>query len=177
MASKIPATFKAVTPFIRRAEELDRDRSRPESQMVAYYCRQYAMELGIKLRNHDASDEASNYLLSLMEALELEMRSLPAHTHEEGRIICENFAYDIFMRADEEDRNGGSNKNTARTFYAAGSFFDILKQFGPPSEDVLEKTKYSKFKAADILKAIKEGRTPTPGAPSEQVRLSPSPSR
>ncbi|RHY34364.1 hypothetical protein DYB32_001001 [Aphanomyces invadans] len=128
------------------------------------------MELGIKLREHDASDEATNYLLSLMEALELEKSSLPAHTQDEGRIICENFAYDIFMRADEEDRSGGSNKNTARTFYAAGSFFDILKQFGTPSEDVLEKTKYSKFKAADILKAIKEGRTPTPGAPSEQVQ-------
>ncbi|CAK4657184.1 hypothetical protein LEN26_010928 [Aphanomyces euteiches] len=169
MASKIPATFKAITPFIRRAEELDRDRTRPESKMVAYYCRQYAMELGIKLREHDASDEATNYLLSLMESLELEKAALPTHTQEEGRVICENFAYDIFMRADEEDRSGGANKNTARTFYAAGSFFDILKQFGTPSEDIVEKTKYSKFKAADILKAIKEGRTPTPGAPTEQI--------
>jgi len=29
--------------------------------------------------------------------------------------------------------------------------------------------KYSKFKAADILKAIKEGRTPTPGNPLATV--------
>ncbi|EQC38321.1 hypothetical protein SDRG_04040 [Saprolegnia diclina VS20] len=169
MASKIPATFKAITPFIRRAEELDRDRTRPESKMVAYYCRQYAMELGIKLRENDASDEATTYLLSLMESLESEKAALPAHSQEEGRIICENFAFDIFMRADEEDRAGSANKNTARTFYAAGSFFDILKQFGTPSEDIIEKTKYSKYKAADILKAIKEGRAPTPGAPSEQM--------
>ncbi|OQR97783.1 vacuolar protein sorting-associated protein VTA1 [Achlya hypogyna] len=169
MASKIPATFKAITPFIRRAEELDRDRTRPESKMVAYYCRQYAMELGIKLRENDASDEATHYLLALMESLESEKAALPPHSQEEGRIICENFAFDIFMRADEEDRAGNSNKNTARTFYAAGSFFDILKQFGQPSEDTIEKTKYSKYKAADILKAIKEGRTPMPGAPSEQM--------
>ncbi|OQR91799.1 cell 5A endo-1,4-betaglucanase [Thraustotheca clavata] len=169
MASKIPATFKAITPFIRRAEELDRDRTRPESKMVAYYCRQYAMELGIKLRENDASEEATHFLLALMESLEQEKAALPAHSQEEGRIICENFAFDIFMRADEEDRAGNANKNTARTFYAAGSFFDILKQFGSPSEDIIEKTKYSKFKAADILKAIKEGRTPTPGAPSEQL--------
>ncbi len=60
-------------------------------------------------------------------------------------------------------------RNTARTFYAAGTFLDILKQFGEPSEDVLEKTRYSKWKAADILKALKEGRTPAPGAPGENL--------
>jgi hypothetical protein len=27
-------------------------------------------------------------------------------------------------------------RNTARTFYAAGTFFDILNQFGDVSEDV-----------------------------------------
>jgi vacuolar protein sorting-associated protein VTA1 len=110
MASKIPASFKAITPFIRRAEELDKDVSRAESKMVAYYCRQYAMELGIQLRSQDASDEATQYLLSLMESLESEKKSLPVHTQEEGRLICMQFAYDIFMRADEEDRAGQANK-------------------------------------------------------------------
>ena len=67
-----------------------------------------------------------------------------------------------------------STRNTARTFYAAGPFFDILKQFGELEIDVQEKTKYCKFKAADILKAIKEGRTPKPGAPGEEVDTTPT---
>ncbi|KAL3673325.1 hypothetical protein V7S43_001041 [Phytophthora oleae] len=162
---KVPPTFKTLLPFIRRAEELDRDTSRPESKLIAYYCRQYAMELGIKLRENDASNDATDYLLSLMDRLEDEKNKLPDFTQEEGKEICEDFAMEIFSKADDEDRAGMANKSTARTFYAAGTFFDILNQFGDISEDVVEKRRYCKFKAATILKAIKEGKTPTPGPP------------
>ncbi|EGZ28424.1 hypothetical protein PHYSODRAFT_475194 [Phytophthora sojae] len=162
---KVPPTFKTLLPFIRRAEELDRDTSRPESKLIAYFCRQYAMELGIKLRENDASNEATDYLLSLMDRLEDEKNKLPDFTQEEGKEICEDFAMEIFTKADDEDRAGMANKSTARTFYAAGTFFDILNQFGDVSEDVVEKRRYCKYKAATILKAIKEGKVPTPGPP------------
>lgn len=162
---KVPPTFKTLLPFIRRAEELDRDTSRPESKLIAYFCRQYAMELGIKLRENDSSNEATDYLLSLMDRLENEKNKLPDFTQEEGKEICEDFAMEIFSKADDEDRAGVANKSTARTFYAAGTFFDILNQFGGISEDVVEKRRYCKYKAATILKAIKEGKTPTPGPP------------
>jgi hypothetical protein len=32
-------------------------------------------------------------------------------------MMCENFALSIFERADEEDRAGMANKETARIFY------------------------------------------------------------
>eukprot|EP00644_Phytophthora_capsici_P000222 jgi/Phyca11/503652/fgenesh2_kg.PHYCAscaffold_4_\ len=162
---KVPPTFKTLLPFIRRAEELDRDTSRPESKLIAYFCRQYAMELGIKLRENDSSNEATDYLLSLMDRLEDEKNKLPDFSQEEGKEICEDFAMEIFSKADDEDRAGMANKSTARTFYAAGTFFDILNQFGDISEDIVEKRRYCKYKAATILKAIKEGTTPTPGPP------------
>ena len=56
------------------------------------------------------------------------------------------------------------SKNTARSFYAASIFFEILKQFGDCPEDVDTKRVYSKWKSADIVKAIREGRRPTPPA-------------
>ena len=62
-----------------------------------------------------------------------------------------------------------ADKGTARTFYAAGNFFDILAQFGELSEEVKQKKKYAKWKAADILAAIKEGRAPTPGGFGEEI--------
>lgn len=83
---KVPPTFKTLLPFIRRAEELDRDTSRPESKLIAYFCRQYAMELGIKLRENDASNESTDYLLSLMDRLEGEKNKLPDFTQEEGKV-------------------------------------------------------------------------------------------
>lgn len=83
---KMPPSFKAVLPFIRRAEELDRDSSRPESKLIAYFCRQYAMELGIKVRENDTSNEATEYLLALMDRLENDKSQLPTFTQEEGKV-------------------------------------------------------------------------------------------
>ncbi len=90
MSSKIPAAFKPLTPFIRRAEELDRDRSRNESRLVAYYSRQYAMELGIRLREQNLEDEAcTTYLMNLMEQLEKEKKEMPTFSTEEGKVsLC-----------------------------------------------------------------------------------------
>ena len=83
---KIPASFKNIVPFIRRAEELDRDTTRPESKLVAYFCRQHAMELGIKLRENDPSEEATEFLLKLMDGLEAEKSRLPSFSQEEGKV-------------------------------------------------------------------------------------------
>jgi TolA-binding protein len=66
---------------------------------------------------------------------------------------------------DREDRAGKASANTARTFMAASAFFDVLQQFGALPTDLVDMRKYCKWKAADILKAIKEGRKPDIGGP------------
>ena len=60
--------------------------------------------------------------------------------------ICERYALEVFNKADEEDRAGLADKDTARTFFAAGVFFDILGQFGAVSKELADKKKYAKFK-------------------------------
>lgn len=52
-------------------------------------------------------------------------------------------------------------------FIIASSFFDILEQFGDIDEEITSKNKYSKWKATEIMKALKEGRTPEPGGYGE----------
>ena len=51
----------------------------------------------------------------------------------------------------------------------AGVFFDVLRQFGEPDEEMSRRRMYCKWKASEILKAIKEGRAPTPGGAGEDV--------
>lgn len=161
----LPAELKPLAPYLKRAEELDKD-SRPESQVVAYYCRQYAMELGISLQDQIEDKAAGQqFLLSLIERLE---KDKPPITKEEGEQTVFAFALDVFARADNEDRTTGSGKNTARTFYAASVFFDALKQFGDRGLDADEKCRYAKWKAADIINALKEGRQPAKGGPGEE---------
>ena len=105
--------------------------------------------------------------------LEEDKTCLPkANSKEEMKKFCTDFAIYVFAQADKQDRDGKADKNTAKTYYAAGTFFEILKQFSPDKElekDIKDKALYSKWKATDIVKAIKEGRKPTAGPPAEDV--------
>lgn len=174
MPLSLPSELKRITPFIRRAEELDRDKSNAESRLVAYYCRQYAVHTGINLAQSPAGKTA---LGDILNELEKEKEAMSAFTREESKFLCLQFAEKIFNKADEEDRAGQATKNTAKTFYAAASFLEILQQFYNQGEEGMEeerdeiskKTKYAKWKATDILKAFKEGRTPAPGGYGEDA--------
>lgn len=133
--SAVPPPLKPIVSFIKRAEELDNDKTNPDSKVVAYFCRKYAVERGIKLR--DNSPDSNTYLMGLMTTLEKDKSSFTM-SQEEKQLICEKFAYSVFSKADEEDRGGAADRSTAKTFYAAASFFDILEQFGELSSDVSE---------------------------------------
>eukprot|EP00632_Arachnochrysis_sp_CCMP2950_P011343 CAMPEP_0185694440 /NCGR_PEP_ID=MMETSP1164-20130828/3905_1 /TAXON_ID=1104430 /ORGANISM="Chrysoreinhardia sp, Strain CCMP2950" /LENGTH=262 /DNA_ID=CAMNT_0028361275 /DNA_START=100 /DNA_END=885 /DNA_ORIENTATION=- len=128
--------------------------------------RQYAMELGMSLRESAKDPEAASaFLLALIEELEAAKAQLGV-SRDEGEQMLYALASEVFARADAEDRGAaGASKSTARTFYAASNFFDALKQFGERGQEADEKCRYAKWKAADILKAFKEGRAPTPGGP------------
>ena len=171
MPLTIPPELKKITPYVRRAEELDRDKGNPESRLVSYYCRQYAVHNGITLATSPAGKACLGELLGNLEG---EKQAMDSFTRDESKFLCHKFAEKIFDKADLEDRSGEANRSTARTFYAAASFLEILQQFhqdNDDSEEVAEQKKksvYSKWKATEILKAMKEGRTPTPGGYGEE---------
>jgi vacuolar protein sorting-associated protein VTA1 len=174
MPLKIPPDLKKITQYIRRAEELDRDTT-PQTRLVAYYCRQHAVQTGIPLAT---SVPARECLGAILDDLANEKKAMSNFSKEEGYIVCRKFAMKIFDKADNVDRMGQSNKGTAKSFYAAASFLDILNQFHvgvseeDKSEDILEEEKksfYAKWKATDILKAIREGREITPGGFGEDL--------
>lgn len=169
MPLKIPPELKKMTQYIRRAEELDKDKT-PQTRIVAYYCRQHAVQVGIPLATTPTAREC---LGEILNDLEKEKKAMSNFTKDEGYLVCREFALKVFDKADRIDRAGKSDKSTAKSFYAAASFLDVLSHFHTPvqegqekSEDVLEEEKksfYAKWKATDILKAIREGREIKPG--------------
>lgn len=54
-----------------------------------------------------------------------------------------------------------------KAFYTAGILMDILSQFGQLSDDIAEKRKYAKWKAAYIHNCLKSGDIPAPGPPKD----------
>jgi vacuolar protein sorting-associated protein VTA1 len=102
--------------------------------------------------------------------LEREKAAMSVFSPAESQLICERFADKVFQTANAQDQAGVATKDTAKTFYAAASFLEILHQFqmadAEPTEESEEQNQkriFCKWKATEILKAIKEGRTPTPG--------------
>ncbi|KAL6538453.1 Lipoyl synthase, mitochondrial [Orobanche gracilis] len=149
---------KLLLPYLQRADELQK-----HEPIVAYYCRLYAMERGMRIPQKERTKTTNALLVSLMSQLEKDKKSLNLgpddHLHVEG------FALSVFTKADKQDRAGRADMNTAKTFYAASIFFEILSQFGEVQPDLEQKQKYAVWKAADIRKALKEGKKPLPGPP------------
>ena len=195
-SSSLPPSLKKINVFLKRAEELDRDKSNPESRVVAYNCRQYAVLQGIPLAKNATDNGSANKALGqLLDTLETEKQAMSVISKNEHWKICRKVADRVFDKADSEDRAGVANKGTARSFYAAGTFYEILQQFH--NEEIVNKMNnnnsatnddvdedeasvmehieeenqrriYCKWKATDILNAIKEGRSPTPGGYQQQ---------
>ena len=166
MPLQVPPELKLMTPYVRRAEELDRDKTNPKSRLVAFYCRQYSVHLGIPLAT---TAEGKTCLGNLLGDLEQEKAAMDSFTRDEAKFLCQKFAHKIFDRADLEDRGGEGTKATAKTFYAAASFLEMLQQFykdedeAEEIQEIRKRARYAKWKATTMLKAFREGRQPTPG--------------
>ena len=133
------------------------------------------MLTGIPLAGGDAASKS--FLGELLNVLEKEKGAMSTFSKGEHWTICRKVADRVFDKADSEDRAGLADKGTAKTFYAAGTFYEILQQFYEKDADDAMKEKieeeeqkrvYCKWKATDILNAIKEGRDPAIGGYQQQ---------
>lgn len=150
--------LKQLVRILQRADEVQHHDKR-----VAYYCRLYAMEEGLKVPAKERSKDMNALLLSIMNQLEKDKKEL--QLSPDDNLHMEGFAQSVFARADKQDRAGRADLSTAKTFYAAGIFIEVLRQFGDLQPDLEEKQRYAFFKAADIRKALNAGRRPTAGPP------------
>lgn len=173
----IPQDLKPVTSFLQRADEL-----KAQDPIIAYWCAYYAAQVGIALKAPAPANRA--FLSSLLTALESLRTTIgpsdAVDVESASSAYTENFALRVFTLADNEDRRGVATRSTAKKFLAAATFLEVLKVFEDkgPWKAHEDKVRYAKWKAADIAKAFREGRKPTPGPadaePEEQPYEMPS---
>lgn len=163
MAVNIPPSLKSYTSYIRRAEELERNANR-ECQIVSYYCRFYAVSK-ISKSSEATQPDVQAFMFGQMDIMERVKPTLNLGAADRPFEICKSFAETVFQKADAEDGSGMADKGTAKIFYSAATFLEILEQFDESERDpsIGEMRKYAKWKATDILSAINEGRQPTAG--------------
>ncbi|KAF8527841.1 Vta1 like-domain-containing protein [Hysterangium stoloniferum] len=178
----IPPEHKSLTPYFQRAQEL-----RTKDPVMAYWCTFYAVQEGITTKPQN-----TQFLMHILNALEHMKGTLSDNeavvNNSMGAAYIEDFALRVFNMADNEDRKGLATRSTAKKFLASANFLEVLRVFEKPLDadvilttiQIIEKIRYAKWKAADLAKAFREGRKPTPGdidappRPSEAATL-PSP--
>lgn len=124
----------------------------------------HALELATKSANR--TPETRKFMGELMTSLET-MKISAKSTDPKGAVA--SFAERVFAKADREDRAGKSTLTTARSFYAASNFYEVLKNFEELDSETTEKVKYAKWRATEITKAIKNNE-PVPPPPSVAAR-------
>uniref|UniRef100_A0A6G1S6H6 Vacuolar protein sorting-associated protein VTA1 n=1 Tax=Aceria tosichella TaxID=561515 RepID=A0A6G1S6H6_9ACAR len=155
-----PIQLKAIQSYMKIAQDVERI-----DPVVSYWVRLFSTETALKIDRD--SPECKKFLSVLIEWLE---KFKTTHKENEavsnqtvGQAHFENFAMTLFNKADTLDRGGTANKNTVRMFFMAAVLFEAMSVFGPLTEEITQKAKYAKFKAAYIQKCLKAGQTPKPG--------------
>ncbi|XP_069371203.1 vacuolar protein sorting-associated protein VTA1 homolog isoform X5 [Paralichthys olivaceus] len=128
----LPAQLKPIQHYLRTAQEHeDRD------PVVAYYCRLYAMQTGMKLDSK--TPECRKFLIKLMDQLESMKKEMSDHDSISQEVVgnahIENYALKMFLYADNEDRGGRFHKNMIKSFYTSSLLLDVLSVFGELSEE------------------------------------------
>ncbi|XP_064196218.1 vacuolar protein sorting-associated protein VTA1 homolog [Anguilla rostrata] len=156
----LPPQLKSIQHHLRTAQEHEK-----RDPVVAYYCRLYAMQTGMKLDSK--SPECRKFLVKLMDQLETMKKELSDNESVTQEVVgnahIENYALKMFLYADNEDRSGRFHKNMIKSFYTASLLLDVLCVFGELSEENVQHRKYARWKATYIHNCLKNGETPLSG--------------
>ncbi|OAR01918.1 hypothetical protein LLEC1_01256 [Akanthomyces lecanii] len=166
MAEPLPAALKVpeISRFINRANQL-----RAVKPAIAYWCEYHAVNQIVGKSLHTTDDDCFNFTRTLLERLETtktERADDDAITdNTAGQAYVEMFAQETFDRAERTMRANKVTRQTADTFDAAATFFDLTREWGTPDAETLQKIKFAKWNAARILKAIRQGEDPNESNP------------
>ncbi|KAL7944218.1 Vta1 like domain-containing protein [Trichoderma barbatum] len=166
MAEPIPAPLKIpeVSRFLNRANQL-----RAFKPAISYWCEYHAVNQIVGKNLHTTDDDCFSFTKTLLERLEATKVERPEDDaimdNTAGQAYVEQFAQETFDRAERTMKANKVTRQTADTFDAAATFFDLTHEWGTPEPDVLQKIKFAKWNAARILKAIREGNDPNESNP------------
>ncbi|KAH9814127.1 DUF605-domain-containing protein [Melampsora americana] len=133
-----PIELKSIIPYLQRAREMEK-----VDPVITYWCSFHAAQTCMSIQ--PVEPESRTFLMKLLDYLEQKKASLSDHDAITNNLAAtayvENFALQIFD-----------------WFLAAACFLEVLTSLtNQPEADILEKIKYAKWKAASIVKAVREG--------------------
>lgn len=155
-----PAQLKTIQSYIKISNDIEK-----RDSIVSYWIRLYSTETALRIDKD--SPECKRFLGNMLVWLE-NFKQL--HKDDErvtnqtvGQAHFENYVMNIFNMADSLDRNGEASRKTVSMFFMSSMLFDTMSVFGNNPDEIQQRAKYAKFKAAYIQKCLKNGQVPKPG--------------
>lgn len=161
MAATIPAKLKTadVQRFATRAAQLEKHRP-----VVSYWLDYFILQIILNKQLHTTDDEVQTYAIELMDKLEAFKTANASNDavvdDVAAKAYMEQFALETFDRADSAQRNNNVTRSTADTFQAAATFLDVQAIWAPLEGECAAKSKFAKFHALRIARALKAGEDP-----------------
>ncbi|KAI1334599.1 Vta1 like-domain-containing protein [Xylariaceae sp. FL0016] len=169
MATNIPAKIRqaGLAPFAMRGAQLA-----SAEPVISYWCQYWVVNQILAKQLHNADEECLQYTTTLMDNLEqakVEQVGNDAILDDvAGQAYVEGFALKTFERAMRPLKANKVTRQTADTFQAAATFLELLKIWSQPDPETTKNITFSKWNAARILKAIKEGQDPNASNPQPE---------
>ncbi|CAG5173979.1 uncharacterized protein ALTATR162_LOCUS7710 [Alternaria atra] len=175
MADTVPAKLKSLqlASFAKRAAQLEKFKP-----IVTYWLRFYMVQRIIAGGLHSADQECTAYTTDLMEKLE----QAKAENPNEDALLddtvasayCEQFALQTLAKAEREMAENRVNGQTADTLLAASTFLEIMSIWKNNDPEITSKTKFAKYHALRIVKAIKANEDPNATNPVQETPQQPT---
>jgi vacuolar protein sorting-associated protein VTA1 len=175
MAVTIPAKLKTadVQRFATRAAQLEKHRP-----VVSYWLDYFILQIILNKQLHTTDDEVQTYAIELMDKLEaFKTANASNDTVTDdlaAKVYMEQFALETFERADSAQRANKVTRATADSFQAAATFLDVQAIWAPLEGECAAKSKFAKFHALRIAKALKAGEDPNATNPVIEEPAKPS---
>ncbi|POW06933.1 hypothetical protein PSTT_08615, partial [Puccinia striiformis] len=150
-----PAGLKSVNPYLQRAKEMEK-----VDPVISYWCAFHAAQTCMSIGHNQA--ESRDFLMGLLDLLEHAKSQLSDNDAITNNLAAtayvENFALKIFDGADKEDQHGLSTSFASLTNQPEPDVRNFVSSFFYMSYLlIIQKIKYSKWKAGSISKGIRDG--------------------
>ena len=153
-----------IKPYFKYSMDLQQS-----SPVVAYYLKLHGVNKGfdlIKSNPAAGTPEVKTFLMGELGELEKLKKQLGEGSKEDHAYHVENFVLSYFAKVDKDERTCETvTKLNAVDFKKVSDFIGMLTIFKPLDNEWQEREKYSKFKAGNILKCLKNGEEPQRGNP------------
>ncbi|KAH9827083.1 DUF605-domain-containing protein [Teratosphaeria destructans] len=166
MAMPLPAPLNTsdIKRFALRAYQLETLRP-----VVAYWLQYYILQHILNKQLHVGDEAVGQYAVSLMDKVEAykaeNMANDAISDDVAAKAYIEQFALETLNRGEDAQRENRVTRQTVDTFHAAATFLDLLAVWGPLDAEAAAKSKFAKFHALRIAKAIKAGEDPNASNP------------